>query len=259
MTIATTAPGTWDELVHVARSAPQATYSASSARDLPEPVRRYLTAAIAPGTTVASGVELTMRGHVKLGRWLPFHAEQVLVPTRGTMWFARIARVIRGSDRYLDRRGGMDWKAFGVFPLVHVDGDDVARSSAGRAAGESVWAPTAMLPSDAVRWSATDDSHITAAITIDDHVVRVDHLIDTEGQILTSGFQRWGDPDKTGTWAQHPFGMEVTSHRTFDGVTIPSAGRAGWHFGTDRWDEGMFFRFEITSCQPIAALHPPSR
>jgi hypothetical protein len=59
-------------------------------------------------------------------------------------------------------------------------------------------------------------------------------------------FDRWGDPDSTGTWGHHPFGFEVIGHSSFDGVTIPSSGRAGWFYGTDRWDEGEFFRFEIT-------------
>ena len=28
---------------------------------------------------------------------------------------------------------------------------------------------------------------------------------------------------------------------------IPSAGSAGWFYGTDRWPDGAFFRFEITA------------
>jgi hypothetical protein len=40
--------------------------------------------------------------------------------------------------------------------------------------------------------------------------------------------------------------METTAHRTFDGVTIPAAGRAGWHWGTDRWPDSAFFRYELT-------------
>jgi hypothetical protein len=46
--------------------------------------------------------------------------------------------------------------------------------------------------------------------------------------------------------AYHPFGFEVTGHTTFDGVTITSAGRGGWFFGTDRWADGEFMRYEIT-------------
>lgn len=66
-------------------------------------------------------------------------------------------------------------------------------------------------------------------------------------------FDRWGDPDSTGTWAWHPFGGEVTGWRTFDGVTIPSAGRVGWFFGTDRWPSSEFFRYQITDLHLVTA------
>ena len=42
-----------------------------------------------------------------------------------------------------------------------------------------------------------------------------------------------GRPDNTGTWGHHP-GFEVTGYSTFDGVTIPGAGRAGCFYGTNR-------------------------
>jgi hypothetical protein len=71
-------------------------------------------------------------------------------------------------------------------------------------------------------------------------------LCGDDARVRSVVFDRWGDPDNTGTWGHHPFGFEVTGFSTFDGVTIPSAGRAGWFYGTDRWDEGEFFRAEIT-------------
>ena len=50
---------------------------------LPEPVRRYFLAAIAAGTPLATSARLRMRGHIKVGRWLPFRARQVAQPARG--------------------------------------------------------------------------------------------------------------------------------------------------------------------------------
>jgi hypothetical protein len=66
------------------------------------------------------------------------------------------------------------------------------------------------------------------------------------GRVHSVVFGRWGDPDDSGVWGVHPFGFEVTGYATLEGVTIPSAGRAGWFYGTDRWEEGEFFRSEIT-------------
>ena len=64
-------------------------------------------------------------------------------------------------------------------------------------------------------------------------------------------FDRWGDPDRLGRWGWNPFGVEVSGHRTFDGVTIPSAGRIGWFVGTDRWPDREFFRYRVTDLHLI--------
>jgi hypothetical protein len=97
---------------------------------LPEPVRR-LAQAIAPGTPLATSARLRMRGRIKVGRWLPFRAHQVLNPHHGFVWTARAAGVIAGSDRHLDGDGGMEWKLAGLLTVAHAQGPDVARSAAG--------------------------------------------------------------------------------------------------------------------------------
>jgi hypothetical protein len=50
------------------------TFSSAELDGLAEPVRRHLTPAIAPGTPLATSARLRMRGHTKIGRWLPFRA-----------------------------------------------------------------------------------------------------------------------------------------------------------------------------------------
>jgi len=55
---------------------------------------------------------------------------QLLAPLLGTVWSARVAGVIVGSDRYVSGARGMDWRVLGMLPLVHGTGDDVMRSSA---------------------------------------------------------------------------------------------------------------------------------
>ena len=62
-------------------------------------------------------------------------------PLQGTVWRANVARIISGSDRFVDGEGVMDWRLFGRLPVVHASGPDVSRSSAERAAGESIWVP----------------------------------------------------------------------------------------------------------------------
>lgn len=83
-------------------------------------------------------------------------------------------------------------------------------------------------------------------VRTDGHEVVLEHELEASGLLLTSRFERWGDPDSSGTWQTHRFGVEVTGYGTFGGVTIPARGQVGWHFGTPQWPDGMFFRYEIT-------------
>jgi hypothetical protein len=218
---------------------------------LPDPVCRYLRAAIAPGTPLATVARFGMRGQIKLGRWLPFRAEELLAPHQGFHWVARAAGVVSGFDRYVGGQGQMRWRLLGLLPVMQADGPDLSRSAAGRVAGEAMWVPTALLPRYGVDWSAGDDHHLTARWRLDSHEVALEVVIDDRGRLRESVFQRWGDPDRTGTFGLHPCGGAVTAYATFDGVSVPAAGCAGWFYGTDRWAEGEFFRYQLTSMELV--------
>jgi hypothetical protein len=60
-----------------------------------------------------------------------------------------------------------------------------------------------------------------------------------------------GRPGPDGTFGPHPCGGEVTAYTTFDGVSVPAAGCAGWFYGTDRWAEGELFRYQLTSLELV--------
>jgi hypothetical protein len=218
---------------------------------LPDPVCRYLRAAIAPGTPLATVARFGMRGQIKLGRWLPFQAEELLAPHQGFHWAARAAGVVSGFDRYVGGQGQMRWRLLGLLPVMQADGPDLSRSAAGRVAGEAMWVPTALLPRYGVDWSAGDDHHLTARWRLDSHEVALEVVIDDQGRLRESVFQRWGDPDRTGTFGLHPCGGAVTAYTTFGGVSVPAAGCAGWFYGTDRWAEGEFFRYQLTSTELV--------
>ncbi len=228
-------------------------FSNAELEGLPDPVCRYLGAAIAPGTPLAVAARFQMRGSIKLGRrWVPFRARQIEAPHHGFVWAARAGGVIFGSDRYADGRGAMNWKVLGLVHVMHADGPDVSRSAAGRVGAEAVWVPTALLPRFGVTWSATDPHHIMANYRLDDVAIELRYTLGDDARVRSVVFDRWGDPDSSGTWGHHPFGFEVTGYSTFDGVTIPSGGRAGWFYGTGRWSEGEFFRSEITQYHLVA-------
>ncbi|MGH2555756.1 MAG: DUF6544 family protein [Actinomycetota bacterium] len=68
----------WDRLA--ADHARKEQVNRAALEALPEAARRWLEHAIAPGTSAAGAVLLQMMGRIKVRRWLPFQAVQVISP-----------------------------------------------------------------------------------------------------------------------------------------------------------------------------------
>lgn len=230
-------------------------FASDALHGLPAAVRRYLTASIAEGTPPYRAARFAMRGEIRLGsRWIRFTGQELLAPRDGFLWTARTRIGISGSDHYVAGAGAMSWKLLGLVPVLRAQGPDVSRSARGRATGEAAWLPTALLPAAGASWEdATDDAHLTARVVTDGHETALDLVVGGDGRLRSVGFDRWGDPDDAGTFAVHRFGMDVAEYGTFGGLTIPVAGLAGWHHGSDRWPGSAFFRYRITDVAPILA------
>jgi hypothetical protein len=210
-----------------------------------EPVRRYLTHAIAPGTPLWQSVELEMTGDIKIGSWRRFTATQVVAPSRGYIWAAH-ARLfglpVIGYDRLSSGTGEMRWRLLDVIPVVSADGPDMTRSAAGRLASEIVLIPTAF---QSAVW--TDGGPDTAVATYGSGAEeqRVELHLGPAGQLRSVLMQRWGNPAGR-PFGRYPFGVSVDSARADSGVTVPAEIRAGWWRGTARQAAGEFFRARIT-------------
>jgi hypothetical protein len=228
-------------------AASERTFHPEQAARLGESVRRYLGHAIAPGTQLARAVRLHMHGEIKLQRWLPFTAEQVIVWDRGFIWRASVRMFglpVRGSDRLVDGQGAMRWKLFGLIPVVTASGPDITRSAAGRVAGEAVWLPSVLCGHD-VSWVAADSGPLRARFKTHGETLQLELVTDDRGRLGTISLPRWGNPEGA-EFHYVNFGAIVESENTFGGYTIPTRLRAGWHFGTDRFEsEGEFFRATI--------------
>ena len=215
------------------------TFSEETVASMPEPARRYFMHAIEPGTPIAARAQLSMHGSIRAASWLPFRANEILVPTRGFVWRALVAWLLRVDD--YDR--GTKLSLLGLIPLMHARGDDIVRSAAGRAAAEAIWVPSVLL---GAQWGGDDEGRAVARLG--DHELKL--RLDASGAVREMSLQRWGNPDRK-RWRFVTFGAVVEEERSFGGYTIPSKMRAGWHFGTQRFArEGEFFRVTI-----VAAAH----
>ncbi|MCC7540103.1 MAG: hypothetical protein IT379_28050 [Deltaproteobacteria bacterium] len=212
-----------------------------------EPVRRYLTHAIAPGTPLANAVRLRMHGELKLGEWCPFDAEQVIRWDRGFVWRARVTKShlpITGADEWIDGEGSMRWRILGIVPVATGSGRDISRSALGRVQCEAMWLPSVLLSPD-VTWEVHDETHLGVSVRMRGEAAVAQLTLDPSGALQDFALLRWGNPEKQ-EFHDVPFGGLVERERTFGGYTIPSCLRIGWWYGTDRFaGEGEFFRGSV--------------
>ena len=213
--------------------------------DLPEPARRFLLRAIAPGTPLATSVELTMHGELRLDPDrdpVPFVAEQTLAPPEAFLWEARtragLVR-IRGFDRYEAGEGEMRWKLWGLIPVVRAKGTDVTRSAARRLAMEAVLVPSVLVPGGGVTWEEVDENRALFRMTVGEEPVETMLEVDPEGRPVRASAMRWSERAGPG---YEPFVVELSGELTADGYTIPAQVSAGWSLGR----ENAFRFFEAT-------------
>lgn len=247
----------WQRLA--APVAPAGIFDPADVEGLPAPAQRLLRRALAPGSRLASTVILDMAGEIRLRRWMPFRARQVLAAGAGFMWAPRVGRpplVFTGADTHVDGHGTLDFRLWGLVPVARESGPDTDRSAAGRLAAETVaWLPQALVPAMGATWRAIDDTHATVGLPVGERSVEVTVTVADDGRLRALSMHRWGTPDDRPPGA-YPFGGDVSDHRTFAGVTIASAGRVGWWWATPRQDDGVFFRYRISRADFRAGADP---
>lgn len=222
------------------------TFDPASVDGLPEPARRYLLHAIAPGTPLARSVRLRMTGEMRMSpgaETIPMRAEQILAPPHGLVWRAEVGTGLQrfsGFDRYARGTGEMRWWLGGIVPIVSAGGPDVSRSAAGRVAGEGVLLPSALLPSRGARWEAVDDSTARVHLDVGGERVTMTLTLAPDGRPLRASLLRWKDDAGAGRPGYVRFMVdELADERTFGGYTVPTRFRAGWRLGDP--DEFPFF------------------
>ena len=142
---------------------------------LPAPVQRFFRAALTEGQPMVTGVHVRHRGTFNMGetadQWKPFTSDQRIVTQRpGFDWDGRIAMMpgltVRVHDAYLAGEGLLHASLFGLFSLADVRGSRaIAEGELMRFFAEAAWYPTALLPSQGVRWEPLDDRSAYAELT----------------------------------------------------------------------------------------------
>jgi hypothetical protein len=148
---------------------------------VPEPVRRYFTFALKLDQSIIARATFEQAGSIRplqpRAAWKAFRAVErfTLVPPE-FVWDAsvRIAPFVslQVHDEYANGQGASKARLAGLIQLGgQRGGAQIASASLVRYLAEAAWIPTALLPSEAVRWTAIDDD--SARVALDDRGISV--------------------------------------------------------------------------------------
>jgi hypothetical protein len=212
-------------------------YDASELEGLPAPVQRYFRAVLKHGQPIIGSVTIEMTGMINLSasgaEWKPFTSIQRVVTRRsGFLWNAEVRLFpgipVRVEDSYIAGQGQVIAKVLGLFTVAEAQGGgDLARGEFMRYFAEAAWYPTALLPSQGVRWQAVDGASAHATIVDGPLSLTMLFKFDETGLIASVRAEsRGGGVGKD--MVMRPWDCGLSSYQPEQGMMIPMVGEAAW-------------------------------
>jgi hypothetical protein len=205
---------------------------------LPAPVGRYFRTVLRDGQPMVAGVRVRHEGTFNMGEsaednWKPFTSEQVVVVRRpGFDWNGRVAMApglpVRVHDSYAAGEGVLHASVLGLFSVADMRGSgEVAEGELMRFFAEAAWYPTALLPSQGVRWEAAGDRSAHATLTEGDRTVRMLFTFDERGLIDTVRAEARGRA-VGGEVVPTPWRGRFWNYEERGGMLVPIDGEVAW-------------------------------
>ena len=202
--------------------------------DLPAPVQRFFRAALMDGQPMVSAVTVAHTGSFNQSEtaenWKPFKSTQRVVVRRpGFDWDARImiwpALTMRVQDAYVGGEGILQVALWGLFSLANGrDTGLLARGELIRFFAEAAWYPTALLPSQGIRWQAQGERSARATLSDGDITVTLLFRFNEEGLIDTVRADARGRTMSESL----PWQARMWNFAWRDTMRVPLAGEAAW-------------------------------
>ena len=204
---------------------------------LPSPVRRYFRAALTNGQPLVVAARLEHLGSFNMSetgeQWKSFSSRQWIATRRpGFVWDGRIALApgvpVRVHDAYVAGEGILHATLLGLLSLVDMRGTtDVARGELMRYIAEAPLVPTALLPSQGVRWSAVDDTSADATLNDGTLSLTLRFKFNEQG-LVDSVSARSRGRTVGGQVVETPWQGRWWRYERRDGMLVPTEGEVAW-------------------------------
>lgn len=221
-----------------ARSPPAVTrYDPRELEGLPAPAQRYFRHVLTEGQPMIAAVTVQHEGSFNTGeqqdQWRPFTSRQRVVTRRpGFVWDGKVQMLpglpVRVHDAYVAGEGILHPAILGLFTLVDLRGTgEVAEGELMRWFAEAVWYPTALLPSQGVRWQAVDDRSAVASFTDGAVHLRITFRFGADGMVEAAHVAARGRTVQ-GRVVPTPWEGVFTNVQLQEGMRVPMTGEVAW-------------------------------
>ena len=204
---------------------------------LPAPVQRYLRAVLSEGTPIVAAATIDHAGTFNMSetgeQWVPFDSMQHVVTRRpGFVWDARVRMVpgiaVHVHDAYVAGVGETHPAVLGLWSIGRLhDTASLADAALMRFLAEASWYPTALLPSQSVRWQAVDDHSADATLSDGSRSVTLRFRFGDDGLIESIRAEARGRL-VDGKLVPTPWEGRWFDYRSQDGMRVPGRGEVGW-------------------------------
>ncbi|QIN85294.1 hypothetical protein GBA63_20310 [Rubrobacter tropicus] len=204
---------------------------------LPAPVQRYLGRVLEEGQPMVAEASVRHTGTFNMGEttdnWKPFTSDQKVITQRpGFDWDGRVEMMpllpVHVHDAYVAGEGILNGSIIGLFSVVDMGGTgEVAEGELMRFFAEAAWYPTALLPSQGVRWEAVDGHSARATLAEGETSITMLFTFDEEDLIDTVRAEARGRTvgDKI---VPTPWHGRFWNYEERGGMRVPLDGEVAW-------------------------------
>jgi hypothetical protein len=247
-----------ERLYSTSRNISVNTFSSEQIKDLPEPVQKYFTYSLEEGQHYVSYVKLKHAGEFRQNenqKWMPIEGEEYFTTeTPGFIWIGKISLLpllwITGIDMYSEGKGVFQIKLLSIITIADTPkGKELDESELMRWLAEAPLFPTALLPSNFLRWEPVDSDSAKAIIDYAGNRAEVLFHFDREGKIVQMTADRYRAVDNSFVkekWLGH-----YSSYAIAENMMIPWNIEVSWNSEIGNFTYAKFNIKDIQYDKPV--------
>ena len=228
-------------------------YTSNQIKDLPLPVQRYFKYSLKENQPYVSYARLQHGGEFKASKnWVSIKGEEYFtVEKPGFVWSGKVP-LFSAKDVYIGGTGNLKVKLLSLIKIVDAKGQETNQGELLRWLGEAPLFPTALLPSENLKWEPIDNDSAKVIFTDKNLTIEGVFCFNEEGQITQFKTKRY--KDKT---TLENFTGYYGDYRTVDGMKVPFYLEATWNLESGDFSYAKFKVTKIEYNNPSKFLKYP--